>query len=80
MFRGAPGEDLLASHDDIDISRVEFDAVADAAGHFGRDQARARAEERVIDRLAGPAVVDDRAAHAEFQNSFGVVPSDLQRL
>ena len=28
-----------------------------------RDQARARAEKRVIDQLAGPAVVDHRAAH-----------------
>jgi hypothetical protein len=30
-----------------------------------RDQARARAEKRVIDQLAGPAVVDDRAAHRD---------------
>ena len=50
MHRGAPGEALPALHDDIDIGRVELDAVADAAGHFGRDQARARTEKRVIDR------------------------------
>src|SRR5712672_521969 len=64
MHRGASGEALPALHDDIDISGVELDTAADAAGHFGRDQARARTEKRVIDRLAGPAVVDDRAAHA----------------
>ena len=64
MDRGAPGEELPASHDDIDIGGAELETVADAAGHFGGDQARARAEKRVIDRLAGPAVVDDRAAHA----------------
>ena len=64
MSRGASGEVLPASHDDIGISGVELDAVADAAGHFGRDQARSRAEKRVIDRLAGPAVVGDWAAHA----------------
>ena len=64
MDRGASGEDLPAPHDDIDISGVEFETVADAAAHFGRDQARARTEKRVIDQLAGPAVVDDRMAHA----------------
>ncbi len=39
MHRGPPGEALPASHDDVDISGVELDTVADAAGHFGRDQA-----------------------------------------
>ena len=38
MSGGAPGEDLPASQDDIDISGVELETVADAAGHFGRDQ------------------------------------------
>jgi hypothetical protein len=37
-------------------------SAADAAGHFGRDQARARTEKRVIDQLAGSVVVDDRIA------------------
>src|ERR1700720_3990280 len=64
MHRGAPGEALPASHDDIDIGGIELDAAADAAGHFGRDQTAARTEKRVIDRLAGPAVVGDRTAHA----------------
>src|SRR5205807_7009981 len=77
--RGAPGEDLAASHDDIDISGVELDAGADAGGHFGRDQARAGAEKRVIDRLAGPAVVDDRAAHA-FDRLLSAVPPALLAL
>jgi hypothetical protein len=48
MHRGAPGEALPASHDDIDIRGIELDAVADAAGHFGRDQTAARTEKRVI--------------------------------
>jgi hypothetical protein len=62
MDRGAPGEALPASHHHIDIGGIELDTVADAAGHFGRDQARAGAEKRVIDRLAGPAVFFTRRA------------------
>src|SRR5580693_6958447 len=64
MDRGPPGESLPALEDDIDISRADLEAAADAAGHFRRDQGCARAEKRVIDQLAGPAVVDDRTAHA----------------
>src|SRR4051794_7084759 len=73
MDRGASGEELPAPYDHIGISRIELEPAAEAAGHFGRDQARARAEKRVIDRLAGPAVVDDRAAHA-FDRLLGAVP------
>src|SRR3984893_16104313 len=79
MHRVAPGEDLPASHDDIDISGVELKTVADAAGHLGRDQARARAEKRVVDRLAGPAVIDDRAAHA-LDRLLSAVPPALLAL
>src|SRR5438477_2190152 len=64
MDRGATGEVLPASQDDIDIGRADLETDAGAAGHFGRDQARARTEKRVIDQLAGPAVVDDRTPHA----------------
>src|SRR5437763_9020086 len=64
MERGATGEVLPASQDDIDIGRADLETDAGAAGHFGRDQARARTEKRVIDQLAGPAVVDDRTPHA----------------
>src|ERR1700739_564034 len=64
MDRAPPGEGLPAADDDIDIGRADLETAADAAGHFGRDQARARTEKRVIDQLAGPAVVDDRTAHA----------------
>src|SRR5262249_58958349 len=39
------------------------ETAAAAAGHLARDQARARTEKRVIDQLAGAAVVDNRAAH-----------------
>src|SRR5262249_61088976 len=64
MDRASPGEGLPASQDDIDISRADLEATADATGHFGRDQARAGTEKRVVDRLARPGVVDDRTAHA----------------
>src|SRR5215472_15440973 len=63
VYSGAPGKGLPASHDNIDISGADLETAAAAAGHFGRDQARARAEKRVVDQLAGPAVVEDRAAH-----------------
>ena len=64
MRCAAPGEELPAAHDDIGISGADLQTVADATGHLGRDHARARAEKRVIDHLAGPAVIGDRAAHA----------------
>src|SRR5437762_3270808 len=76
MDRGAAGEVLPASQDDIDIGRAELDTDAGAAGHFGRDQARARTEKRVIDQLAGPAVVDDRTPHA-FDRLLRAVPPAL---
>src|SRR5215469_1691905 len=64
MDRGASGEELPAPHDDIDIGGVELETVAGARAHLGGDQAGSRAEKRVIDQLAGPAVVGDRPAHA----------------
>src|SRR3984893_10367321 len=76
MSRGAPGEDLPASHDHIDISRVELETVADAAGHFGRHQTCAGPQKRVVDRLAGTAVVVDWAAHA-LDRFLGAVPPGL---
>src|SRR5438132_11383621 len=79
MCGAAPGEELPAAHDDVDISRVEFETVADPASHLGGDQARARAEKRIIDRLAGPAVVGDRAAHA-FDGLLGAMPPALLAL
>jgi hypothetical protein len=79
MPGGTPGKELPASHDDIDISGVELETVADAAGHFGGDQAGARTEKRVIDRLAGPAIVDDRPPHA-FHRLLGTVPPGLLAL
>src|ERR1700724_4148923 len=79
MDRRATGEVFPASQDDIDIGRADLDTDAGAAGHFGRDQARARTEKRVIDRLAGPAVVDDRAAHA-LDWLLGAVPPTLLAL
>src|SRR5271163_2362589 len=75
----AASEALPAQYDDIDIGRVEFEAVADAAAHFGGDQARAGAEKRIIDRLAWPAVVGDRPAHA-FDRFLRAVPRALLAL
>src|SRR5258707_12873019 len=64
MDRRPPGDGLPAFEAHIDISRADLEAAADAAGHFRCDQGCARAEKRVIDQLAGPAVVDNRTAHA----------------
>src|SRR6201993_5539871 len=61
----------------IDIGRTDLETAADAAGHFGRDQARARTKKRVIDQFAGPAVVDDRSAHALDRLLRGVPPARL---
>src|SRR5215472_4010850 len=77
MDRASPSEGLPASQDDIDISRADLEATADATGHFGRDQARARTEKRIIDQLARPAVVNDRTAHALDRLLRGVSPSLL---
>src|SRR5580693_423981 len=77
MRRGAAGEELPTLYDHIDISGVELETVADATRHFGGDQTRARAEKRVIDRLAGPAVVGDRAAHALDRLLSAVSPTAL---
>src|SRR6516165_2184339 len=79
MRRGAPGEALPTLHNDIDIGRVELETAADAAGHLGRDQAGAGAQKRVIDRLAGPTVIGDRAAHA-LDRLLGTVPPGLLAL
>src|SRR6516225_6836444 len=77
MDRLPPGEGLPASHDNVDVSRADLETTADAAGHFGRDQARARTEKPVIDQLARPAVVDDRTAHALDRVLCGVSPTLL---
>src|SRR6516162_3405152 len=77
MDRAPPGEGLPASHDNVDVSRADLETAADAAGHFGRDQAGARTEKRVIDQLARPAVVDDRTAHALDRLLRGVSPTLL---
>jgi hypothetical protein len=79
MSRSAPSEGLPASYDHIDIRGVELETAAHAARHIGRDQARARAEKRGIDGLAGPTVVVDRAAHA-FDRLLGAVPPTLLAL
>src|SRR5215469_18066013 len=79
MSRGAAGEGLPALHDHIDIGGIELETTAHAAGHLGGDQARARAKKRVIDRLTGPSVVGDWAAHA-FDRFLRPVPPTLLAL
>src|SRR6516165_3156207 len=64
VHRCASGEGSPAPQNDIDIAGADLEAAANPAGHFGRDQARARPKKRVIDQLARAAVVDDRTAHA----------------
>src|SRR5215467_1004166 len=78
MSCSTAGEGLPALHDHIDIGGVELETMAHTAGHLGGDQARTRAEKRVIDRLTGPSVVGDRAAHA-FNRFLRPVPPTLSR-
>ena len=77
--RRAAGECLPALHDHIDVSWVELETTANPAGHFGGDQARSRAEKRVIVYLTGPAIVGDWATHA-FDRFLGAVPPALLTL
>ena len=61
MDRTPPGESLPPSQDDIDINRADLETAADAAGHFGCDQARTRTEKPVTrsglkgTRIASPS-------------------------
>src|SRR5438270_966545 len=64
MHRIASGEALPSAQGNVDIDRVELETEADPAAHLGGDQGRSRAEKWIIDRLAGPAVIGDRPAHA----------------
>src|SRR6516162_10586128 len=67
MDRTPPGESLPPSQDDIDISRADLETAADAAGHFGCDQARTRTEKPVTrsglkrTRIASPSIPALRA-------------------
>src|SRR4051812_43338894 len=60
----AAGQDLPPAYRDIDIPWVDLERVAAPARNFGRDQGRPAAEERVVDRIPGRAVVQDRPTHA----------------
>jgi hypothetical protein len=71
---------LPTSQDDIDISRADLETAADAAGHFGRNQARARAEKRIIDQLAGRGDLrrKDRKSHLKFRSPHTPRRSNFQ--
>jgi len=66
MDRAPPGEGLPAPHDNIDIGRADLEATADATGHFGRDQARARhARHQRAFADDGSARLNERHQHVE---------------
>ena len=54
----------LGKPGDVDEERVDLDPEADSADRLRCNQSCAAAEERLVDSLAGIAVVDDRTAHA----------------
>src|SRR4051794_11070514 len=62
--RQAAGERLPPADCHIDVAWIEFDGVTASSGHLSSNDRRARAAERLIDRLPSAAVVLDRAAHA----------------
>jgi hypothetical protein len=45
------GSGLVATHDHIDVERIEFDPAADAASPVGGDESRTGTEERVKDHV-----------------------------
>ena len=58
-----PLQFLPALDDDVNVLRIELDAVADALGEFGGGQRGAAAQERLVHQLAPLGVVQDRAPH-----------------
>src|SRR4029077_5568546 len=66
------GKCLPAPDRDIGISRIDLQAETAPPGRLPRDQGRAAAKERVVNRLARAAVIDDRPAHA-FDRLLGAV-------
>src|ERR1039458_2202446 len=69
----AIGQRLPALDDHIHIFGIEFQAVADPPGQFGRGQSRARSKERLIHQLAPLEVVEDRSPHQLDRLLRGVV-------
>jgi hypothetical protein len=61
---GLAGEVLPALDRDIDILAEQFDGMAGAAGHFGRNDGRTGSAERLIHGLTGRGIVLDRPLHA----------------
>src|SRR5271170_4432880 len=51
---------LVATHDDIDVERIELDTAADAAGFLCGDEGRPGAEERVEHDVAAVGEVEER--------------------
>jgi hypothetical protein len=52
---------LVASHNHIDVERIQLDAATNAPGLLGGDESRAGAEERVDDDAAAIGKVEKRA-------------------
>ena len=58
------GKGLPAPYSHIDIARIKFQSATDTACALRGNQRRAAADERVIDEIAGRAVVEHGPAHA----------------
>ncbi len=72
-----PGKGLPAAYCDIYEDWIDFDTVANAPGRLSRNQGRAATQERLIDRLARIAVVQDWPAHALNRLLRGVLGLDI---
>ena len=51
---------LVPPHDQIDVTRVDLDSVAPSPRLLGRDQRRARAQERIEDDLVSSREIEQR--------------------
>src|SRR5262249_27290178 len=58
-----PRQALPPLHDDIDVFRIQLEAVADALGYLRGGERRPAAEEWVVNEFATPEVVQDWASH-----------------
>src|SRR5580658_2689166 len=58
--RGLAAGRLVATHDDVDVERIELDTAADAAGFLCGDEGRPGPEERVQHDVASVGKVEER--------------------
>ena len=60
MSRFAAGEGLPATHDRIDVLRIDLESITTAAGALCRNHGRATAEETIEDDVAPGRGIHDR--------------------